>query len=207
MKHARTSGEHSVTSNESLTAAYAQRLSAFYQSRWRRYLGVQLPYRWNLRRIALGSTLEVGCGTGRNLRHLHGRVVGVDPNLACVEAARGFGLEALTPEEFAARYPEAAFDSLLFSHVLEHCREDETTELVGRYLPYLRPAGRVIFETPQEAGFRSDATHVNFVTDQGLAALCDRLGLVVSKSYSFPFPRWVGRVFRFNEFVVVATRP
>ncbi len=195
-----------MRSSDSLTTAYAQRLSAFSRSRWRRYLGVQLPYRWNLRRIARGLTLEVGCGTGRNLRHLQGRVVGVDPNAACVEEARAFGLDAFSPEEFATRYSAASFDSLLLSHVLEHCREDEIEALVRRYLPYLRPSGHVIFETPQEAGFRSDPTHVSFVTDRELAALCKALGLLALQSYSFPFPRWVGRVFPYNEFVVVATR-
>ena len=199
--------ERTEQPNDSLTTAYAQRLSGFSRSRWRRYLGVQLPYRWNLRRIARGLTLEVGCGTGRNLRHLHGRVVGVDPNAACVEEARAEGLEALSPEELAVRYSAASFDSLLFSHVLEHCREDEIPPLVRRYLPFLRPSGRVIFETPQEAGFRSDPTHVNFVTDRSLATLCREIGLELRQSYSFPFPRWVGRVFPFNEFVVVATRP
>lgn len=198
--------EPSGAPSASLSTEYAERLRSFSTSRWRRYLGVQLPYRWNLRRIAIGFTLEVGCGTGRNLRHLHGRVVGVDPNAACVEVARSFGLDALSPEQFAARYSPSAFDSLLFSHVLEHCPEEEATELVRQYLPYVRPGGRIVFETPQEAGFRSDATHVNFVTDQCLAALCARLGLAVLRSYSFPFPRWVGKVFRFNEFVVVATR-
>ena len=193
--------------SDSLTSEYAQRLSGFSRSRWRRYLGVQLPYRWNLRRIARGATLEVGCGTGRNLRHLQDRgVIGVDPNLACVEEARAFGLEAFSPEELASRYGVASFDSLLFSHVLEHCREEEIASLMRQYLPYLRPQGRVIFETPQEAGYRSDPTHVNFVTDRTLAALCRELGLAVEQSYSFPFPRPVGRVFKFNEFVVVASR-
>ena len=131
----------------------------------------------------------------------------MDPNLACVEEARSFGLEAISPEEFAKRYSGPTFDSLLFSHVLEHTPEEEGVELVRQYLPHLKPRGRVIFETPQEAGFRSDATHVNFVTDRNLAALCSRLGLAVSRSYSFPFPRWVGRFFLFNEFVVVATKP
>lgn len=192
--------------SDSLTPEYAQRLSGFSRSRWRRYLGVQLPYRWNLRRIARGITLEVGCGTGRNLRHLQGKVIGVDPNTACIEEARAFGLDAFTPEEFTSRYAAASFDSLLFSHVLEHCREDEIAALMRQYLPYLRANGRVIFETPQEAGYRSDPTHVNFVTDRTLAALCGQFGLAVEQSYSFPFPRPIGHVFKFNEFVVVASR-
>jgi len=195
-----------VQPSDSLTTEYARRLSRFSRSRWRQFLGVQLPYRWNLRRIACGSTLEVGCGTVRNLRHLQGRVIGVDPNLACVEEARACGLDAFSPEEFVSRYSPASFDSLLLSHVLEHCRQDEIAELMSRYLPYLRPSGRVIFETPQEAGFRSDPTHVNFVTDRTLAALCRQFDLGVLQSYSFPFPRWVGHVFPFNEFVVVASR-
>src|SRR5262245_23737089 len=81
----------------SLTPTYADRLESRASSRWRKYLGVQLPYRWNLRRLGLGFVLDVGCGVGRNLAHLDGRGVGVDPNTDCVEAAKQRGLRAYTP--------------------------------------------------------------------------------------------------------------
>jgi len=69
------------TPRSSLTSAYADRLESRAASRWRKYLGVQLPYRWNLRRLRLGFVLDVGCGVGRNLAHLDGNGVGVDPNI------------------------------------------------------------------------------------------------------------------------------
>ena len=39
------------------------------------------------------------------------------------------------------------------------------------------------------------------------AALCTALGLTVEKQYSFPFPRFAGKVFTYNEFVTVARKP
>lgn len=33
------------------------------------------------------------------------------------------------------------------------------------------------------------------------------LGLQVEKSYSFPLPRLAGRLFKYNEFVLVARKP
>ena len=67
-----------------------------------------------------------------------------------------------------------------------------------------RLAGRVVFITPQEVGYRSDTTHVRFVDLAVLRRHADSLGLTVDRAYSFPFPRLAGRVFRHNEFVLVA---
>jgi hypothetical protein len=66
--------------------------------------------------------------------------------------------------------------------------------------------GRVVLITPQEAGFRSDPTHVELVDDRRLARLCEASALAVGASYSFPFPRPVGRWFKYNEFVVIARK-
>jgi len=75
------------------------------------------------------------------------------------------------------------------------------------YLPYLRPAGRVVLICPQERGYGSDPTHARFLGFVNLAQLCQSTGLLVRRHYSFPFPRPVGRVFTHNEFVVVAAKP
>jgi 2-polyprenyl-3-methyl-5-hydroxy-6-metoxy-1,4-benzoquinol methylase len=190
----------------SLTTAYADRLESRAASRWRQYLGVQLPYRWNLRRLKLGFALDVGCGVGRNLAHLDRRGIGVDPNADCVNAARQRGLRAYAPEDFktAAAAEGWRFDAMLVAHVLEHVGFDGSVSLVGGYLPYLRPGGRVVIVTPQEAGYRSDATHVEFMDADRLRRLCAALGLRVERDYSFPFPRMAGRYFTYNEFVLVA---
>lgn len=188
----------------SLTEDYAVRLQREQQRWWKRLFDVQAPYRWNLRRLKPGRTLDVGCGVGRNLRHLDGDGVGVDPNEACVRAARAVGLAAFTPEDLDAA--EGSFDSLLFAHVLEHMTPDEALGLVRRYLPYLKAGGRVIVFTPQESGYRSDDTHVTFLDFEGLESLAGAAGLAVERSYSFPFPRWMGGLFRYNEFVTVARK-
>ncbi len=188
---------------------YADRLVARGDVWWKRLLGAQVPYRWNLRRLHPGHVLDIGCGTGRNLEHLDGNGVGVDPNAAGVAIARDHGYVAYTPDQFEAA-PEAkpaSFDTLLFAHVLEHLPSGEADQLVTRYLPYLRPGGRVILITPQESGYRSDHTHREFLDFAALTALASRCGLSTTRRYSFPFPRPTGRVFRYNEFVVVTSYP
>lgn len=190
-------------------ADYARRLVQLESARWKRILDVQRPYRWNLRRLGLGRTLDVGCGIGRNLQNLGDTSVGVDHNADSVATARLRGLTAFTPEEFWATpvSAPATFDSLLVAHVMEHVDGDVAHALVREYLPCLRPGGQVVFITPQEVGFRSDPTHVRFVDVEVLRGHAERLGLAVARAYSFPLPRAAGKVFRYNEFVVVTRRP
>jgi 2-polyprenyl-3-methyl-5-hydroxy-6-metoxy-1,4-benzoquinol methylase len=182
----------------SLTDRYAHRLKVLQTPLWKRVLDVQAPYRWNLRRLKPGRTLDVGCGIGRSLAHLAGDGVGVDPNKACVDEARAAGFEAYAPEDL----PPELFDSLLFAHVLEHV--DDAAALVRTYLPRLRHGGRVILITPQEMGYASDETHVRFLDLSALHRIAETCDLTVERAYSFPFPRWVGRLFKYNEFVLSA---
>lgn len=187
---------------------YAERLRTLDSTRWKQMLDVQRPYRWNLARLGLGRTLDIGCGIGRNLRNLGPHSVGVDHNPESIALARSAGLEAHTTTEFwgTGLGSEGAFDSLLVAHVLEHVSEKVGDEIVSEYLPCLRPGGQVVFITPQEAGYRSDATHIRFVGFEESRAHAERLGLSVTRSYSFPFPRAVGKIFAYNEFVVVSTK-
>ncbi|MFC5766770.1 class I SAM-dependent methyltransferase [Actinacidiphila bryophytorum] len=174
----------------------------------RRLLPTQAPYRWNLRRLRLGRVLDVGCGVGRNLRHCAPGSVGVDHNAHSVAAARARGLTAYTPEEFAATdSAPGSFDSLLCAHVLEHLDAAKAAALLATYLPYVRPGGRAVLITPQEAGFASDATHVRFVGFAELEEEARAAGLQVRRAYSFPLPRAAGRLFRHNEFVLVGAAP
>lgn len=186
--------------------AYTERLAALESARWKQVLDVQRPYRWNLRRLDLGRTLDVGCGLGRNLAVLGPGSVGVDHNPSSVAVVRSRGLAAFTPDEFDACpfARPAGFDSLLFAHVLEHMDADAGEELVGSYLPFLSPGGRVAVICPQERGYAADSTHVRFVDFRALEGLAATLGLRVERQYSFPFPRAAGRLFPYNEFVVVA---
>lgn len=182
--------------------AYTQRLLHGENRWWKRTLNVRTPYRWNLRRLRLGRTLDVGCGIGRNLVDLPPDSVGVDHNEASIGVARERGCTAFTPDEFIASR-SGRFDSLLAAHVLEHMPASENASLLRQYLPFVRPGGAVVLITPQEAGFRSDPTHVEYIGFEALQQLIADVGLDHVRSYSFPFPRWVGRWFRYNEFVVV----
>ena len=161
-----------------------------------------------MRRLQLGFTLDVGCGIGRNLAHLDGNGVGVDHNAEAVAEAQRAGLVALDTDAF--RKSEFAtpgrFDSMLMAHVVEHMTYAEAVELVGDYVQFVKPGGKAAFICPQEAGYRTDETHVEFADFEVLRRLCADTGLSVEVARSFPFPRIVGKVFPYNEFVVVARR-
>ena len=195
--------------SDTAAASYTHRLTSLEGARWKRLLDVQAPYRWNLRRLAPGLTLDIGCGLGRNLAHLGGNGVGVDHNPQSIAVAQRRGFAAFLPDEFRASTwnQPAQFDSLLFSHVAEHMRFAEAVELLRGYLPLLRPQGQLIVITPQEAGYRSDATHVEFFDFVRIEELLAALDLRSARHFSFPFPRSIGRLFKYNEFVVIAKRP
>lgn len=185
---------------------YTDRLNRLESVWWKRLLDVQRPYRWNLKRLGLGYTLDLGCGLGRNLANLAGNGVGVDHNEASVRTARKRGLLAFTPEEFRDSDYAAAgrFDSLLLAHVAEHLPEQDGIDLVRSYVDYVRPGGRLVVICPQESGYTKDASHVRFLDVADLDRFCRAVGAAPERSYSFPFPRPVGKVFPYNEFVVVA---
>lgn len=184
---------------------YAERLRRLQGARWKSSAVVQAPFRLHLRALKLGRCLDIGCGVGRLLRHMDEGSVGVDHNATSVAICRERGLQAFTTDEFLAGGVAAhgTFDSMMVAHVLEHVGRDVGDSLLRDYLPYLRPGASVVVMTPQEVGQRSDATHVRWVDHEAVLDHAQRLGLRVEKRYSFPFPRPVGRVFIYNEFVTV----
>lgn len=205
-----TTGEDRGTGRDTAGSDYAARLERLQSTGWKRVLDVQRPYRWNLRRLHPGRTLDVGCGIGRNLSHLSPESVGVDHNASSVAVCTRAGLTAYTTQQVADQpdlLPEGAFDSLLLAHLLEHVDEGVADDILAQYLPRLRRGGKVVLITPQEVGFRSDETHIRFVDFAVASAHARRAGLVVDRTYSFPFPRPAGKVFAYNEFVTVAHLP
>ncbi|MGH8872175.1 MAG: methyltransferase domain-containing protein [Acidimicrobiia bacterium] len=187
---------------------YTARLEKQSVKGWKRLLGAQTLYRRHIRKVVEGRVLDVGCGIGRNLHHLDGPGVGVDINPYSIEVARGSGLTVYTSAEFES-CPDAVpdgYDTLLFAHVLEHMGFVHASSLLGAYLPYLRTGGRVVVIVPQEAGFRSDPTHVTFLDHEELTAIEAEHGLVREAGYSFPLPRFMGRVFAHNETVALSRK-
>jgi len=190
-------------------ASYADRLRSLESARWKRLFHVQAPYHWNLRRQRLGRTLDIGCGLGRHLAALPAGSIGVDHNAESVLEARRRGHRALTVKEWQDS-PErklAAFDSLLFAHVIEHMDAESGHQLLSLYLPYLKPGGKVFFICPQERGYATDPTHVHFTDGDELRSLSEGVGLRPGQWFSFPFPRWAGKGFIYNEFCLLAYKP
>ena len=85
--------------------------------------------------------------------------------------------------------------------------EDQVVALLQEYEALLRPGGRLILIAPQEAGFRSDATHVQFMDFARLPRISERLGFRRSGRSRFRFPAGPARCFTYNEFVVVSRKP
>lgn len=185
---------------------YAERLNELQNKRWKKVLNVQLPWKLHMRHLKLGRVLDVGCGNGRNLQYVDAGSVGVDHNAALVASARTSGVIAHTVDEFMGN-PELAkpesFDSMLLAHVIEHLQPDEARAVIGSYLPFLKQGGRLVWITPQERGYASDYTHVVFADFAVLTELASDLGLKIEKTYSFPFPRFLGKLFIYNEFVTL----
>ncbi len=198
------------TGGATADASYTERLVTLEQSGIKRLLPTQAPYRWNLKRLQLGRVLDVGCGVGRNLQNCDPGSVGVDHNETSVTTAQARGLIAYTADEFAAD-PElsrpGAFDSLLVAHVLEHLDLETCEQLLKSYLPSIRSGGKVVLITPQAAGFKSDPTHIRFVDFDGLREYAERAGLRIDRSYSFPLPEAAGKVFKYNEYILVGIVP
>ena len=60
---------------------------------------------------------------------------------------------------------------------------------------------------PQEVGFASDPTHTSWLDADDLLRICADTGIENATASSFPFPRPVGKLFVYNETVVVGTAP
>ena len=96
-----------------------------------------------------GRVVDVGCGGGwmlAQLRDLGWQVEGVDfdPQAAAVAAARGLTVHVGSLGQ--QRYPEAAFDAVTMSHVLEHV--PNPAGLLVECRRVLKPEGRIVVVTP-----------------------------------------------------------
>ena len=187
---------------------YTRRLVSMQKKRWKSILDVQRPYRWNLRRLNPGKTLDVGCGIGRCLAALPAGSVGTDHNPHSIDLVNRAGLIGFLPEDFrnSSQYSLGAFDTLLISHVLEHMTIEDGIQLIKRHSPLIRVGGMVILICPQEKGFATDPSHVTFLDAEALMAILQATGFAVERTYSFPLPRVVGKIFPYNEFVVVGRK-
>lgn len=187
---------------------YTERLVRLSGSRVKKILNVQLPYRWNIRRLVKGFVLDVGCGIGRNLEHLRGNGVGVDGNSRSIEVARSRGLTAFTIDEFLQSEfaTRDRFEAFLLAHILEHLSVEDSESVIMSYLPFIKSGAPVIVVCPQERGFRSDPTHITNLSSDAIKEILRNCGLTVEGARSFPLPRMFGTLFKHNETIVLAKK-
>jgi len=133
-------------------AEYTRRLSSLEGAAWKRWLNVQAPYRWNLRRLQLGFTLDIGCGIGRNLVNLGGHGVGVDHNERSVELARERGCDSVAVPAVGAGVGGLSLQrcaEISIEEARRHLEGDDSLDEI-RFVLYGEPAYRV-FEMVHDA--------------------------------------------------------
>jgi trans-aconitate methyltransferase len=185
------------------TDEYAQYLIDHQLSLKSKFL--QLPYALHLRFLNLGKTLDVGCGAGRNLKNLSSESIGVDHNSVMIKSCCDRGMNAYSVEEWQSKKEShlGSFDSLLFSHIAEHMTSLEFESMLRSYLPLLKKQGRIVVICPQESGYQSDQTHIEFMDFKKMKSIFKNVNIEAKGQYSYPFPRSFGKIFRHNEFVSI----
>jgi len=183
---------------------YTERLQRLSNKRWKIIFRVQRILVRPIIKLSLGKTLEIGCGTGRILKVLTDSC-GVDHNPSSISIAKEGGLNAFTNSDFhnsKLAIPES-FDSLVMAHLLEHLTDSEKDNLLNEFKKYLKPHGRLLIICPQEYGYRSDPTHIDYVDFESIKRFGQKNGFRVEFAKSKPFPKIFGRVFKYNEFFVL----
>jgi len=110
--------------------------------------------------------VDLGCGTGKLTRVLHGALearetVGVDRSDKMLEPARtaapreGLHFDTGTIEAFAAAGPSAGLFDVIFSNAAYHWVDDHEA-LLSRLAARLAPGGQLAFQVPAQ---HLDATH------------------------------------------------
>ena len=141
-----------------------------------------------------GDLLDVGCGNGlflARMKRLGWRTVGVETDAAAAEIAReNFGLDVKEGRLANVGLPEASFDVVTLSHVIEHVHSPGDLVLECRRL--LKPNGKLIILTPNTAGlghriFRRSwrglepPRHIQCFSPQTLRACVDHTGMRIER--------------------------
>ncbi len=104
-----------------------------------------------------GRLLDVGCGAGDLMTQLieaGWRAEGLDVDPAAIRFARSRGLTAHEGTLFSQCFPDASFDAVTMSHVIEHVHDPSA--LLRETLRILKPGGAVSIVTPNTNSFCHD---------------------------------------------------
>lgn len=108
---------------------------------------------------AKADVLDLGCGTGRNISYVKQALrrdkwnfYGIDYSSACVSYAKTQykkeGVKFIQHEGRELPYPDASFDYLVSSHVMEHIKEADQPLYLSEIARVLRPGGMAVVGEP-----------------------------------------------------------
>jgi len=131
--------------------------------------------------------LEIGCGSGHFLEYLRNRgfsdARGIDISEEQVAIAKEKSLSVELADVFVTlKKFNASIDVVVAIDLLEHFSKDEGLHLCDLIRRALRPAGRVIFRTPNGAGILAgsliygDLTHMAIYNQSSLQQLLANVG-------------------------------
>jgi SAM-dependent methyltransferase len=164
-------------------------------AKWWRFLSpVEIPFKFFARCLCKGKTLDVGCGPGRYLSFLPD-ATGIDHNPEFIFYARRRGFKVFLSQEFDEDFDKSLqrFDTLLFSHILEHMEFQQACEFVKKYLPTLKPGGKVIIIVPDGISFKNDPSHRCYFDCNLIKKLASANSLHLQKAMYHPFPKYMSR--------------
>lgn len=122
-----------------------------YEFLGKRAQKIEAPYRERIASEARGEVLEVGAGTGFNFPHYRvaSRVVAIEPgpSMRSFAQRRASGVtvpvEVLPGNAHALEFPDATFDTAIFSLVL--CTIPDPARALSEAKRVLRPGGEIRF--------------------------------------------------------------
>jgi dolichol-phosphate mannosyltransferase len=92
-----------------------------------------------------GKVLDIGCGSSRILASVPG-MIGLDVSLQKLRFMRGKGCLTLRGSVYTLPFPDAAFDEVIFSQVIEHIPRHP--HIMGEVRRVMKPGARLIIGTP-----------------------------------------------------------
>jgi SAM-dependent methyltransferase len=141
-----------------------------------------------------GRVLEVGCGAGDQLLALKNAgwdVLGIDFDPAAVATANARGLDVRLGDLRQASLPEASFDAIVMSHVVEHVIDP--VGLLKECARILKPRGDFVAITPNASSwghrkFRESwrglepPRHLTIFTPRALRLAIEKAGLTPTRT-------------------------
>ena len=180
----------STNSNE-YTKYYLKKFNIWY----RRLFPIDIPFKFIAKACCKGKILDIGCGPGRYLAFFKDKAIGVDHNRDFIEYTRNRGFKTYLTEDFFKANIQEKFDTLLFSHILEHMNFQEGIKLIKRYLPYLKNQGRIVIIVPHGYCYNNDPTHVLYYDKKKIEELAYCLNYKLIKNFYHPFPDYLSKWF------------